>query len=195
MNFIDGIKGALLAADIAAFRFINGSLHNDLLAAVIKFAANDVFVAAVILAGLYLLAKAGGKNAKINTAFALWTLIAVNLICTFLLKPVFKRPRPLQALSGIYYLAELKNIGWSFPSTHTAMVAALAVVLWDDYRRARWLIALFVIFTGFFCVYTGGHYPSDVAAGFILGLIIGKMFEWMKNKYSPSQKLKVKSQK
>jgi membrane-associated phospholipid phosphatase len=75
------------------------------------------------------------------------------------------------------------------------MAAALAVVLWADYRAARLPAALFVLFVGFFCVYTGGHYPSDVIAGFIIGIMIGKAFDWMKKSVPQSQSLKVKRQK
>lgn len=195
MNYINVLRQKLSFADITLFRFINGTLHSGLLAAAMKFTANDVFVAAVILGGLFLLVKAGGKNAKLNTAFALWAVIITDIICTFILKPVFRRPRPFQALEGVYFLAGFRRIGWSFPSTHTAMAAALAVVLWADYSRARLPAALFVFFVGFFCVYTGGHYPSDVAAGFILGIIIGKIFDLVKRKYPLSQNAKVKGQK
>jgi membrane-associated phospholipid phosphatase len=63
------------------------------------------------------------------------------------------------------------------------MAAALVAVLWEDYKELRWLMALFVCFIGFFCVYTGGHYPSDVVAGLILGIIIGRIFKFIKEKF------------
>jgi membrane-associated phospholipid phosphatase len=72
------------------------------------------------------------------------------------------------------------------------MAAALATVLWEDYPAARPALALFVMLVGFFCVYTGGHYPADVAGGFILGVIIGSLFNVGKKL---SQNSKVKSQK
>jgi undecaprenyl-diphosphatase len=192
---MDRIKQVLLEADTGLFRFINGTLHNGLLASAMKFTANDIFLAALALAGIFFIAKAGGKTAKQNMAFSLWAIIAVNLLCAFLLKPVFRRPRPFEALQGVNLLVTFRKYGWSFPSTHTAMAAALAVVLWDDYKEWRWLLALFVFAVGFFCVYTGGHYPSDVVGGLFIGVIIGKIFDLLKKRTAQTQKLKVKSQK
>jgi membrane-associated phospholipid phosphatase len=63
------------------------------------------------------------------------------------------------------------------------MATAIAAALWDDYKPARPYLAAFVFFVGFFCVYTGGHYPSDVAAGFIVGLATGRAMNFVKKEY------------
>jgi undecaprenyl-diphosphatase len=188
---IENIRQAFLRADIAVFRFINTNLHNDIVAAIMKFAANDVFLSAVVFTGLFfLIVKNNGKKEKINIAFSLWALIAAELISALILKPFFKRPRPVAALPGVNFLVFMRKYGWAFPSTHTAMAAALVTVLWDDYKNLRPLLALFVLFTGFFCVYTGAHYPSDVLAGLVLGVIIGSLFNLLKNTMT-SKKSKV----
>ena len=179
---IENIKQVLLDADIAVFRYINTNLHNDIAASVMKFTANDVFLSAVIFTGLFFLMKNGGKKEKTNIAFSLWALIATEIISTGFLKPFFRRPRPVAALPDVNFLVFMRKYGWSFPSTHTAMAAALVVVLWDDYRDLRPWFALFVFFVGFFCVYTGAHYPSDAVVGLILGIIIGKVFNLAKRK-------------
>jgi membrane-associated phospholipid phosphatase len=179
---LENIRQALLGADIAVFRFINTNLYNKTAAALIGFLGNDIVVATVVLGGFVLLAEKGRKNIKINTAFSLWALIAANLTSTFLLKPFFKRLRPYVALPDVNLLVEMKRYGWAFPSTHAAMAAALVTVLWGEYRDLRWIMALFVLFMCFFCVYTGAHYPADVAAGLILGIIIGMIFNYIKNK-------------
>ncbi|MGA2781506.1 MAG: phosphatase PAP2 family protein [Smithella sp.] len=181
---IENIRRALFNADIAVFRFINMDLHNDIAAAIMRFTANDIFLAAVIFTGMFFLVKKGGKKEKNNIAFSLWALIAASITSTFLLKPLFKRPKPAVSLPDVNFLATMiKKWGWAFPSTHTAMAAALVAVLWDDYKGLRWLMVLFVCFIGFFCVYTGGHYPSDVVAGLILGIIIGSIFKFIKEKF------------
>jgi undecaprenyl-diphosphatase len=181
---IENIRQTLLNVDIAVFRFINTDLHNDIAAAVIRFTANDIFLAAVIFTGMFFLVKNGGKKEKNNIAFSLWALIAASVTSTFILKPLFKRPKPAVSLPDVNFLATMiKKWGWAFPSTHTAMAAALVAVLWEDYKELRRLMALFVCFIGFFCVYTGGHYPSDVVAGLILGIIIGSIFKFIKEKF------------
>ncbi|HPD19375.1 MAG TPA: phosphatase PAP2 family protein, partial [Candidatus Goldiibacteriota bacterium] len=61
---------------------------------------------------------------------------------------------------------------------------------WDDYKELRPLFVFFVFLIGFFCIYTGGHYPFDVAAGFVTGLIIGILFNWLKKKYVNTSAMK-----
>jgi len=73
-------------------------------------------------------------------------------------------------------------MNYAFPSTHTAMAAALTAVLWEDYPSMRPILALFVFFVAFFCVYTGGHYPLDVLAGLLTGTAAGFLFSFLKKK-------------
>lgn len=185
---MENIRQAILDADIWLFRLINTGLHNDIAAEVIKFVGNDIVVAAVIFGGLFYMAKQPGKNIKVNIAFSLWALIAANLLSTYVLKPFFGRLRPPAALPDVNLLVEMRKFGWAFPSTHTAMAAALVTVLWNEYKNLRPVMALFVLFMGFFCVYTGGHYPLDVLGGLILGIIIGTVINILKKYVVKSHK-------
>ncbi len=168
--------------DIKVFKFINGTLHNELLAAAMKWTANDVFLIIVVLGLFVFLWRSGEKKEKVNTAFALWTLITVNIASNIFLKPFFKRGRPPVELEKVNILFTMKKYSYAFPSTHTAMAVALAVILWDDYKPLRPALVLFVCCVGFFCVYTGGHYPGDVVGGFLLGWVFGKTAQLIKNK-------------
>ena len=66
--------------------------------------------------------------------------------------------------------------GYSFPSGHatfsSAFVVALVVLTW--HTAARWPVLVlgiaFVALIGFSRVYLGVHYPSDIAAGWMLSL-------------------------
>jgi len=110
------------------------------------------------------------------------TVVVIAVLGAFLLeellKTIFRRPRPhLAPFTGAH--------GYSFPSGHATVAAALAVVLaWLWYcharnRPSRWLGPatglLFPLFIGISRVYLGAHYPSDVLAGFILGAAWGVM--------------------
>lgn len=61
----------------------------------------------------------------------------------------------------------------SFPSDHAVVFFAMATAIWVRYR---WLgFFAFIWVTLFAClprVYVGFHYPSDVAAGAIVGIIV-----------------------
>ena len=90
LNF-EAMLRALRDFDVSVFRFINVTLHNDLLAAAMKWTANDIFLLALVFGGVIFLVLRGGKREQVNAAFALWSLILANLTSTFLLKPFFKR--------------------------------------------------------------------------------------------------------
>lgn len=172
----------LLDIDIKIFRFINSTLYNPLGEKIMQLIANDIFLVAVLfLVFIYLLNKDIIKG-KINIAFSLWAVIFTNLLNTFILKNVFKRNRPVIELENVNFLVYMRKINYAFPSTHTAMATALVMVLWDDYKEFRPFFVIFVFLIGFFCIYTGGHYPFDVIAGLVVGLIIGKIFNWLKRK-------------
>ena len=182
MDFIAGIKQAVINADIVVFRFINGALYNEYMAILMKFAANDFFLIVVVFTGFFFLAKKFGKKEKINIAFSLWAVIAANIINSKILKVIFKRQRPVAELVDVNFLVVMKKFGYAFPSTHSAMAAALVTVLWVDYKKLRPYLAGFALLVGFFCVYTGGHYPLDVLFGLLTGILIGMIFNLLKYK-------------
>jgi membrane-associated phospholipid phosphatase len=88
-------------------------------------------------------------------------------LSTPLLKGVFDREPPE---------AQRPSIDWSFPSGHAAgsmALAAVAIALTQSPRWRRLLLlptALVVVAIGVAAVIAGGHWPSDVIAGWALAL-------------------------
>jgi membrane-associated phospholipid phosphatase len=125
-------------------------------------------IGAALLWG-YLLWR-GGKA----RAFALWlipVLILTNETCDFL-KAWVGRERPCVALPIEAITGKLTS--GSFPSAHAANMSALvgtATALWG--RRALAYLFWLPLMVGLSRVYVGVHYPSDVAAGWLLGWLYG----------------------
>jgi membrane-associated phospholipid phosphatase len=96
----------------------------------------------------------------------------------------------------------LSNDGYSFPSSHAVasmtLVAVLMLLTLDQRTYRQWLapvrvlIALlgptFVIVVGISRIYLGAHYPSDVAAGWLLGMawVVGLMSIFHLNQKGPT---------
>ncbi|MBQ1351251.1 MAG: phosphatase PAP2 family protein [Oscillospiraceae bacterium] len=105
-------------------------------------------------------------------AVSLISLLLCFLSGELLLKHLIARPRPIVELKALIPLIPTQD-GFSFPSGHTgSSFAASFVYLWG--APARWAKIFFPILAGLMGlsrIYIGVHYPSDVLAGAILGII------------------------
>ena len=95
-----------------------------------------------------------------------------SIVIGWLLKWGIDRPRPLE----FYHL--IQSYGASFPSAHSLYAATLAsmfMLLYSahKYRNSIILVStLWFVFMGISRVYAGVHYPTDVLAGWGIGLIL-----------------------
>ena len=102
------------------------------------------------------------------------TIAISSLVLMLLLKQLFQRKRPLSPL-----LKAAK--GLSFPSGHAIMAVTFYGLLIYILQHSitidwlNWLLTILVVvlifLIGFSRIYLRVHYPSDVAAGFIIGLL------------------------
>ena len=117
-------------------------------------------------------------------------LIFASLIAWFgMIKAVVMRPRPyveypdkVQALAPVNAEASPTDVvaqGFSFPSMHSGSVAASYLTLAREIKKKWfWVIAIaLTLLVGFSRMVTGNHYPTDVLAGWLLGLVVIGIFE------------------
>lgn len=110
-----------------------------------------------------------------------WTLIAAALVgiaVTHSLKPLFSAPRPPAVLEpGTFNLIGPGHRKVSFPSGHT-VTATVFFGVWVYFVHSNWLRAtliLLAVAAGLSRVAVGVHWPVDVAAGLVVGILAAWM--------------------
>jgi len=104
----------------------------------------------------------------------LWLLAAegCNGLLGLMIKLVVGRWRPNQPLAGTFeFLQRFRPKCQSFPSGHTADVAAVATVLWFVYPRLRPLYLAWVVMMAAARIGEMQHFLSDTAVGAMLGVL------------------------
>lgn len=110
-------------------------------------------------------------------------IITLNLVLSFLinnilLKFIFQRERPIDSL--------ITETGYSFPSGHSFVAITFYGLLIYLIINSKWknnikiilvsLLGLIILMIGISRIYLGVHYPTDVVAGFVAGVIYLMIF-------------------
>ena len=112
-------------------------------------------------------------------ATLIMTVIISDLICSLLFKSLIHRFRPCQnpdMMDQVRLLLNYCPAHSSFPSSPAANHFAAAWFIFITLNQTgswRWLLFPWAIVVGYTQVYVGVNYPLDVAAGFILGTLMG----------------------
>ena len=105
-------------------------------------------------------------------ALALLVMGALHVALVGLLKRAFARARPFERCEGVRAL-EARLDRHSFPSGHTLHAVAFSLVLGAQDPRWGWLLWPLSLAIALSRVVLGLHYPSDVLAALLLGLLGG----------------------
>ena len=165
--------------DLKLFRFINQELSNPVFDWFMPFISSKSFWLIPIFIGLVLLFWLGKKRGRIATLLIILTIATADPFCARVLKPTFKRLRPSHELNDVRLLGK-KGGKYGFPSNHAANVAGSMLILAFFYRRYKYICGVLAFLVGYSRIYLGVHYPTDVLAGFVIGvgISVGWILIW-----------------
>lgn len=116
------------------------------------------------------------------------TIALTDLTGTYVFKHTFHRLRPCSDPNFFNHVRLLLKQcgGYSFVSNHAAnhfgMAAFFFVTFRHHFRKWVWVAVLWAACIAFAQVYVGIHYPTDVLAGALLGIIFGSIIGVFFNK-------------
>lgn len=120
-------------------------------------------------------ALVGGPRGRRAAATGVAAIGVTSLVVNQPMKLAGDRPRPDREGAGVPEERWVRMpTSSSFPSGHSASAAAFAVAVGDVLPGLRWPLRVAGSVVAFSRVYTGVHYPGDVAAGVLSGLVIGR---------------------
>ena len=127
-----------------------------------------------------LLLGVNGRKWSERGLLVLLSLALNAVICNVWLKPMVARTRPYDLLG---YEILVRRLGdYSFPSGHTSASFAAATALYAIDRRWGTAAYILAVLIGFSRLYLGVHFPTDVLAGAVIGILAAKAAQWILEK-------------
>ena len=161
---------ALSQAELAVLDWIAAHCHTVWLDTLVPFITSLGYKGLLwIVVALILLAIPSQRSTGFQVALAL--LFSV-LLCNLILKNAVGRIRPFE-LAGITDLLVTLPDDPSFPSGHTSASFAAVTALMLDRHFLRWPCLVIGVLIALSRLYLYVHFPTDVAAGALLGILCG----------------------
>ena len=170
----------LYSLDKAVFLFLNRSVANPVFDVIMPFITEANHWRIPLLLAWLSLVIFGGKKGRIAALMAVVILTLSDQISSSVIKPFFERVRPCFVLDNVRLLIDQPRSP-SFPSSHAANNAAMAMLFSVKYRRHTWIFVSIAATVAYTRIYVGVHYPSDAIGGALVGILCAAVIlglEW-----------------
>lgn len=159
--------------DYSLYKTINGLSGGSFADGLFKFLASDLPAILVVLIALTFLIPWRRRRQERRTGAVLATASAgLALLIAQPIAHAVDRLRPYLAHPAHAHLLIARSHDPSFPSDHAVGGFALALGVWLYDRTVGTVLLVLAAILAFARVYVGTHYPGDVTAGALLGVIV-----------------------
>ena len=165
--------GMIQAFDEAFIRFVYENVQGGFLDGVVPVITKfgDKGILWIVLTIALVIACIKYKKLRCVAISCALALIFSGLFCNLILKPMVMRTRPYDLIEIELLVERLSD--YSFPSGHTSAAFAFASALWLNNRKFGWIAVLAATIMALTRLYLCVHFPTDVLAGLVLGVICG----------------------
>lgn len=169
----EGLLARLHRLDVAAYAALTSgsSPQVDRALAVVSETAN---LSKPWIATAGALALLGGPRGRRSALYGIGSVAVASAVVNLALKPLWPRRRPDR--SAVHPGRHVPMPGsTSFPSGHSASAFAFATGVGSVMPAAGALLALPAATVAYSRVHTGVHYPADVIAGSLTGIVLARI--------------------
>ncbi len=146
--------------------------ENTLIGDIAFFCAQYLgYMLVIVLIG-YLFTHKKGLSEGFRDLFVVLISAGIAWGVTYVLKDIFADPRPFLVLHDIIPRVETSSLG-SLPSGHATLFAAIATSMFFYHRFMGLFFLVGALLIGWARIATGVHWPTDIIAGYVVGISIG----------------------
>ncbi len=168
--------------DETLFLFFN-NLHTPYLDQMMYFitSSNPIYYLPFYSWLLFLIFKYFRQKFWIIFMIIIWIIFCCDQYTSSILKPYFARLRPCHyfSLLDFHFVKGCGGSGlYGFPSSHAANTAGVATFLgwiFPPKKNIKKILLLWVLLVSYSRIYVGVHYPGDILAGMMIGILMGSI--------------------
>jgi undecaprenyl-diphosphatase len=186
MNLFEIIKGW----DTQLFLFING-IHSPFFDNFMYQVSNKLVWIPFYAAVLFTLIKYRKKESLWLALALILCIVISDQVASGILKNLVKRLRPshVESLSSVIHLVKGYGGGglYGFASSHASNSVGFALLSAMIFRKRVYTILIFfwAAITAYSRIYLGAHYPLDIIAGVLIGMLAAAFCYWLIIKFRP----------